>query len=341
MSKIIKYFKFILIFEKNKMKQYFDYLIYIGVILPENTEQLKLKLKNIKKSNKNDNNIFIKNLIGEYLSSLNKESLNKLGLNIYEQYFKNRKVTLCKHLIKIFNIFQNLFYRHAKYCFNFWKNKNCLIKNNNTANRISRSQSSDKLSKLSQYYDNIDFNRFSAYSNYLNAYKKSQKDFFERMNKYNKQKENNKKLHESLKEDEINLFCTFSPDLTLTKKNNNSKKPIPFNKNHIIKEYISEEKPKRKVNNEAMIKLYNDYHQSTLRKEKLKESIDKENGLTFSPRVNKDSKYNKNIRDNFYERNNKLIIDKKNFIEGFNLVRDLQLKGIDVNMISIDVSKIK
>ena len=40
------------------------------------------------------------------------------------------------------------------------------------------------------------------------------------MNKYNKQKENNKKLHESLKEDEINLFCTFSPDLTLTKKNN-------------------------------------------------------------------------------------------------------------------------
>ena len=75
------------------MKQYFDYLIYIGVILPENTEQLKLKLKNIKKSNKNDNNIFIKNLIGEYLSSLNKESLNKLGLNIYEQYFKNRKVT--------------------------------------------------------------------------------------------------------------------------------------------------------------------------------------------------------------------------------------------------------
>ena len=322
------------------MKQYFDYLIYIGVILPENTEQLKLKLKNIKKSNKNDNNIFIKNLIGEYLSSLNKESLNKLGLNIYEQYFKNRKVTLCKHLIKIFNIFQNLFYRHAKYCFNFWKNKNCLIKNNNTTNKISRSQSNDKLSKLSQYYDNIDFNRFSAYSNYLNAYKKSQKDFFERMNKYNKQKENNKKLHESLKEEEINLFCTFSPDLTLTKKNNFKKRPLT-NKRNNFKENIEKERPKRKVDNELMLKLYNDYQLNTLRKQKLKENIDKENGITFSPRLNKDSKYNKNIRDNFYERNNKLIIDKKNFVDGFNFVRDLQMKGIDINMISIDVSKFK
>ena len=214
------------------------------------------------------------------------------------------------------------------------------MNNSNSTIKISKSQSSDKLSKINQYYNNINQDKYSSYSNY-HTLRKSQNCFFERMNKYNIKKEKNKQLQESLKEEEINLFCTFSPDLTLTKKNNNSKKPIPFNKKHIIKEYISEEKPKRKVNNEAMIKLYNDYHQSTLRKEKLKESIDKENGLTFSPRVNKDSKYNKNIRDNFYERNNKLIIDKKNFIEGFNLVRDLQLKGIDVNMISIDVSKIK
>ena len=324
------------------MKQYFEYLKYIGVILPENTEQIKTKLKKQQKEKniKKDNNIFIQNLMGEYLSSLNNECLNKLGNNIYNQYIKNRKVTLCKHLIKIFNIFQNLYYRHAQHCLNIWKNKICFMNNSNSTIKISKSQSSDKLSKINQYYNNINQDKYSSYSNY-HTLRKSQNCFFERMNKYNIKKEKNKQLQESLKEEEINLFCTFSPDLTLTKKNNNSKKPIPFNKKHIIKEYISEEKPKRKVNNEAMIKLYNDYHQSTLRKEKLKESIDKENGLTFSPRVNKDSKYNKNIRDNFYERNNKLIIDKKNFIEGFNLVRDLQLKGIDVNMISIDVSKIK
>ena len=319
------------------MKQYFDYLIYIGVILPENTEQMKLKLKNIKKSNKNDNNIFIKNLIGEYLSSLNKESLNKLGLNIYEQYFKNRKVTLCKHLIKIFNIFQNLFYRHAKYCFNFWKNKHRFINSNNTSNKISRSQSNDRFSQLSQYYDNIHLNRYVAYHNYSNIL---QKDFFERMNKYNTKKEMNKKLQQSLKEEEINLFCTFNPDLTLTRKNNFKRRTLT-NKKPIYKDNIVEEKPKRKVDNEKMLKLYNDHQQNTLRKQKLKENIDKENGITFSPRLNNDSKYNKNIRDNFYERNNKLIIDKKNFVEGFNLVRDLQMKGIDVDMISIDVSKVK
>ena len=321
------------------MKQYFDYLIYIGVILPENKEQMKMKLKDNKKvkTSKKDNNVNIQNLIGEYLLSLNKESLTKLGNNIYEQYIKNRKVTICKHLIKIFNIFQNLFYRHAKYCFNFWKNKHRFINSNNTSNKISRSQSNDRFSQLSQYYDNIHLNRYVAYHNYSNIL---QKDFFERMNKYNTKKEMNKKLQQSLKEEEINLFCTFNPDLTLTRKNNFKRRTLT-NKKPIYKDNIVEEKPKRKVDNEKMLKLYNDHQQNTLRKQKLKENIDKENGITFSPRLNNDSKYNKNIRDNFYERNNKLIIDKKNFVEGFNLVRDLQMKGIDVDMISIDVSKVK
>ena len=321
------------------MKQYFDYLIYIGVILPENKEQMKMKLKDNKKvkTSKTDNNVNIQNLIGEYLLSLNKESLTKLGNNIYEQYIKNRKVTICKHLIKIFNIFQNLFYRHAKYCFNFWKNKHRFINSNNTSNKISRSQSNDRFSQLSQYYDNIHLNRYVAYHNYSNIL---QKDFFERMNKYNTKKEMNKKLQQSLKEEEINLFCTFNPDLTLTRKNNFKRRTL-INKKPIYKDNIVEEKPKRKVDNEKMLKLYNDHQQNTLRKQKLKENIDKENGITFSPRLNNDSKYNKNIRDNFYERNNKLIIDKQNFVEGFNLVRDLQMKGIDVDMISIDVSKVK
>ena len=321
------------------MKQYFDYLIYIGVILPENKEQMKMKLKDNKKikTSKKDNNINIQNLIGEYLLSLNKESLTKLGINIYEQYIKNRKVTICKHLIKIFNIFQNLFYRHAKYCFNIWNNKHRLINSNNTSNKISRSQSNDRFSQLSQYYDNIHLNRYVAYHNYSNIL---QKDFFERMNKYNTKKEMNKKLQQSLKEEEMNLFCTFNPDLTLTRKNNFKRRTL-INKKPIYKDNIVEEKPKRKVDNEKMLKLYNDHQQNTLRKQKLKENIDKENGITFSPRLNNDSKYNKNIRDNFYERNNKLIIDKQNFVEGFNLVRDLQMKGIDVDMISIDVSKVK
>jgi hypothetical protein len=106
-----------------------------------------------------------------------------------------------------------------------------------------------------------------------------------------------------------------------------------------LKGNFEQEKPKRKVNNEKMLKLYNDYQINTLRKQKLKESIDKENGITFSPKLNKDTKYDKKITDNFLERNQKTITNRKNFVEGFNLIRDLKMKGLDVNQIYIDFSK--
>lgn len=74
-----------------KIKQYFEYLLYIGVILPENKEQMKIKIQNfIKENSEKKGKNLIENLIGDYLTSLDKESLNKLGLNIYEQYNKNR-----------------------------------------------------------------------------------------------------------------------------------------------------------------------------------------------------------------------------------------------------------
>ena len=63
-------------------------------------------------------------------------------------------------------------------------------------------------------------------------------------------------------------------------------------------------------------------------KAKLTKNIDKENGITFSPKINHNSPYNKRIKDNFYERNKKLLKDKKIFVNGFNLLRDLQMKGV-------------
>ena len=90
-----------------------------------------------------------------------------------------------------------------------------------------------------------------------------------------------------------------------------------------------------------MIKLYNDYQNKRIKAQKLKENIDKENGITFSPKLNNNSKYNKKIKNNFYERNKKSINDKKYFVDGFNLLRDLQMKGLDINRISIDISNIK
>jgi len=319
-----------------KIKQYFEYLLYIGVILPENKEQMKIKIQNFikEKSEKKGKNL-IENLIGDYFTSLDKESLNKLGLNIYEQYNKNRLLTISKHLKKVFNILKNIFFRKIKYCLNILKNKNDfeLISDiNNISNKYSRSQSSGKLNEY-----NINIGN-SKYSNYNNNLEESNKKFFERMNSFNTKKENNKKYQQSLKEEEYNFICTFLPDLSLTKKRNSQKKFTPSKKSI---ENIEEEKPKRKVDNQRMMKLYNDYQQTIIKKQKLSENIDKENGITFSPKLNKESKYNKNIRDNFMQRNQKLLTDKKNFVDGFNLLRDLQMKGVDINTISIDISKNK
>lgn len=97
----------------------------------------------------------------------------------------------------------------------------------------------------------------------------------------------------------------------------------------------ADEKPKKKVDNDRMNKLYYDFHRKNLNKEKLKKNIDRENGITFAPKLN--SQYNKRIKDNFYERNQKLLEDKKDFVNGFNLLRDLQMKGIDINQLSDEV----
>ena len=306
-----------------KRKEYLDYLLYIGVILPENLEQMKEIIQN------KENEKLIENLMGDYLISLNKESLIKLGINIYNKYIKNKQQTICKHLIKVFNIFQNILNKNVEYCFNIWGYKD--INNNNI--KSSRSYSNDKILKANQY------NNITKSSININSKEKTYKEFLERLDKYNTKKEKNKLYKESLKEEEINLLYTFSPDLSLSKTNklNNNKLNTSKKKNN--KEIIEEEKPKRKVDNKRMLKLYNDYQKKIINNKKLKENIDKENGITFSPKLNKDSKYNKNIRDNFFERNDRLLSDKKNFVDGFNLLRDLEMKGLYINKINIDVSK--
>ena len=316
-----------------KTNEYFDYLLYIGVILSENIEQIKGIIQNSKNDKKEEENLFLQNLMGDYLSSLDKDSLIKLGVNIYNQYSKNKSTAIGKHLSKMCNALQNLLLKKAKYCFNLWKNRfNSESKKN--ISKLSRSQSSDKFNK---YYNNISINKYISYNNFN---PKSQGNFLERMNKYNTKKENNKKFQQCLKEEEINFVCTFSPDLSLTKKNTtNFNKRFNKNKKLNSAENIKEEKPKRKVDNDRMMKLYNDFQQQKLKNEKLQENIDKENGITFSPKLNKDTKYDKKITDNFLERNKKTITNRKNFVEGFNLIRDLKMKGLDVNQIYIDFSK--
>ena len=51
------------------------------------------------------------------------------------------------------------------------------------------------------------------------------------------------------------------------------------------------------------------------KKKKIKEKIEFEEGLTFQPYINKNNIYYNKIKNDFFERNNKLIDSKNKFIE--------------------------
>ena len=149
-----------------KKNEYLDYLLYIGVILSENVEQIKGIIKNSIINKKEEENTLMRNLMGDYLSSLDKDSLIKLGVNIYNHYSKNKSSAIGKHITKMCNVLQNLFLKKTKYCFNLLKNA-INLKSRKYSAKTSRSQSSDKLNK---YYNNINMNKFISYNN--NFYQK-------------------------------------------------------------------------------------------------------------------------------------------------------------------------
>ena len=311
-------------------KEFFDYLLYIGVVSNDSLQILTSIVEQKLKENENNKNIdkqsFMKSLIGDYLSSLNKEELTKIGFNIYEKYILNKSLTISKHLSKMFSIIHNIFFQKIKLFFIFWKN---LILDSKTIKPkfFQRSKSSDKLFHLSNSKQQKLLNINSKnYNNNIN------KEFFSILDNYKIKNENDKKKAKIMTEDDLGIICTFTPNLSLTKKRNNKfrRKTEPINQHHKVEVCEKkEEKPKKKVDNDRMNKLYNDFQRKNVIKEKLTKNIDKENGITFSPKINHNSPYNKRIKDNFYERNKKLLKDKKIFVDGFYLLRDLQMKGVN------------
>ena len=331
-------------------KEFFDYLIYIGVLKNENIQLLKSIIDKKTRENEGNNidkNIFMKSLMSEYLTSLTKDDLNKLGENIYDRYIKNKMSTISKHLGKIFDIYHKFLYIKFKAFFHVWKNKS-LKGNSSRTKMIKRSKSTDKLYRASaSKQNNYTFNLNNFYINSINQdkynnnnnnknIKDTNSDFFNRLNIFNDKKENDKKMMRTIKEDDLSTNCTFTPNLYLTKNRNNKfrKRYTSYKQNKFDDDDNLEGKPKRKVDNDRMLKLYYDFQRKNLNNEKLKENIDRENGITFTPKLNSNSEYNKKIKENFFERNQKFLENKKDFVNGFNLLRDLQMKGIDINLLS-------
>lgn len=306
-----------------KSKEFFDYLFYIGIVSNDTLQLLKSTVDKKTKENENDKylnkHLFMKSLMGDYLISLNKEDLNKLGSNIYEKYISNKSITITKHLIKLFSILEKMLFYNLQSIFNFWKNL-VFNKQSHRPKIFQRSKSTDKLYRMNNKINNLsnsnniyNIKSNNNYNNYI-----SSENFFSRLNEYNMKREKEIKKEKIKNEDDIGKICTFSPNLSLTKKKNNEfRKKYDNNKVDDIK----------RIN-----KLYNDFQKKNINKEILKKNIEKEKGFTFSPRLNVNSPYNKKIKENFYERNKKLLSDKIKFIEGFNILRDLQMKGVDINI---------
>ena len=312
----------------NNTKEFFDYLLYIGIVSDDTLEFLKSIVEKKTKDNENNKfinkNMFIKSLMGDYLTSLNKDDLFKLGANIYEKYISNKSLTISKHLLKLFGIIENKLFIKTKVFFNFWKNK--IINGISPRQRnFQRSKSTDKFfcnnkkNNNTHNLNNINNNHLNNI-NYYNNNHLSSENFISRLNEYNIRKEKEIKKEKIRKEDDLGNICTFSPNLSLTRK--------------INKKY--NEKPKKKLDFIRLNELHDGYQKKNENIGKLKRNIDKENGFTFSPKLNVKSPYNKNVKETFHERNQKTIKKKKDFVKGFNILRELQMKGVDISKFSAE-----
>ena len=312
----------------NNTKEFFDYLLYIGIVSDDTLEFLKSIVEKKTKDNENNKfinkNMFIKSLMGDYLTSLNKDDLFKLGANIYEKYISNKSLTISKHLLKLFGIIENKLFIKTKVFFNFWKNK--IINGISPRQRnFQRSKSTDKFfcnnkkNNNTHNLNNINNNHLNNI-NYYNNNHLSSENFISRLNEYNIRKEKEIKKEKIRKEDDLGNICTFSPNLSLTRK--------------INKKY--NEKTKNKLDFIRLNELHDGYQKKNENIGKLKRNIDKENGFTFSPKLNVKSPYNKNVKETFHERNQKTIKKKKDFVKGFNILRELQMKGVDISKFSAE-----
>ena len=309
------------------MKEFLDYLLYIGIISKENIDNLLSMIEEKSKPNQDkmesiNKNDLIQSILSDYLQSLNKEKLSNLAKNIYIKYIYNKKLIFSKHLIKIIKVKEDQELKILKIFLEKWK---IHLFNNKTKNKNKHliASYSMKIPRRQKRCNTTDTNR----NNLVNKNKIT--NFNKRILLYNEKKENNNIKNMILKEEEFNMNCTFSPNLILTfKKNKELKEKIKTKS--LNTEKILQKKPKKTLDKERINRLYTDYRKQYTKRESLKRNLDIENGITFSPSINYESQYYKNIKDDLFKRNKKMLKDKKEFVDVFNYLRNLQMKGVNI-----------
>ena len=280
---------------ENQIKNYFDFLFYIGVTSDDTSNKiiqlLSTKYNDISNQEKDIDNL-LASLTCDYFKSLDKKQLELIGKNIYQQYLRNKLISELKKIKKLLIIRYNFFKKKKKKYFNKWRlstiNSDAytyLLLNKNNSYKSIKTRSYSKKSIISS-------------NNFLNKL-----DFYS-----DRKKEKDDKL---LIMNETNLTneCTFKPILKYSYKRTNSKNNIESKVNK-IKKYsgISENKSYRIIFDDGICNKNNNINNDNKNEKKIKKKL-------FSPKVNNINNINnidKNNNYNYpYKRNPKTTEKKR------------------------------
>lgn len=229
-----------------------------------------------------------------------------------------------------FSVYDRLYTDHKKIC---------------AKKEIMRLESDNKIAMIAPFQPNFISISPKALGN----------NFKDRMNSFVKKKIDNKnKLIETMEHNFYNT-CSFSPNIEV------SQKKIPLTKSpscivlpayqrlymqsDINKQNIA--KKREEINKKIDLKssssnisiregpvdykkieeLYNDYKRLKKKADIRQSELDKERGLTFSPKITMNDKYNGKLNNNFYEREKKFVEEKKKFVDIFNDIIDEHTRG--------------
>ncbi len=284
---------------KGIMKEFIDYIFYIGVVTTE-TFPLFVQLLQEKKfidynyKNYEEKGINLKKVFIEYFLKLTTEQIKIISSNIYEKFITNKKKINQRSLIKMFSIYKKKKNENIKEILNKWKIKMTKYKfniynkfnnrdiNNNNNNLINHNNTSlTNFLKDSKSEKNILKPNNIIYRKYLND------TFMNRLSHYSYKSENSKEKIFNSNEEICEISCTFSPNLSLTKSINDN-----FHKKKISQDF---DYPNLKNNKRIYERLYNQYKININNKKILQKKFDSNDGITFAPRINKGKNLKKKI----------------------------------------------
>ena len=154
---------------ENQIKNYFDFLFYIGVTSDDTSNKiiqlLSTKYNDISNQEKDIDNL-LASLTCDYFKSLDKKQLELIGKNIYQQYLRNKLISELKKIKKLLIIRYNFFKKKKKKYFNKWRlstiNSDAytylfLNKNNSYKSIKTRSNSKKSIISSKNFLDKLDF----------------------------------------------------------------------------------------------------------------------------------------------------------------------------------------